>query len=283
MQRLWKISFPVFLFFVFLFFAPFGLRLNGLEKQTEPEHDLVFVILCHVRHLEHEALWKRCYDSIREYYPNTSVVLIDDASPIPISNDTLERVKIVRSEYPGAGELLPYHYFLEQKWAKKMVFLHDSMFLRRPFTESELSSPIKFHWYFDTHVYDDVAGINQLLSSLEYASELIEYNVNHKNEWWGCFGVTTIIDWDTLETIEQKYKLVETLKGVVKNRDMRCCLERVFGIIFFKEGLVNKGNCSNFGNIAFYPSCYIYGLSQDVLDQIKASYQGAIMKTFHAR
>ena len=85
----------------------------------------VFVILAHVRNETDDRLWRKCYKSVRKFYPKIPIVIIDDNSPLPVSADTLSNTSVIRSEFPGGGELLPYYYFLKYRWAKKMVFLHD--------------------------------------------------------------------------------------------------------------------------------------------------------------
>lgn len=250
---------------------------------NQSKSEIVFVVLCHIRNDDDSKLWRRCHDSIREFYPGTPIVIIDDNSQNPPSDDSLDNVIFIKSEYPGAAEILPYHYFMKYKWAEKMIFLHDSMILIRPFGNYELSAPIKFHWHFATHWCDDDAMINCLLSRLDYAEELIDYNLNHKDLWYGCFGVASIIDLNLLEKIEQKYSIINSLKILLKTRSQRMALERIFALIMFKEQYVSKDNCSNFGIIHSHPYAYM-DIDDDMLEEIKkSSYPSAIIKTWHGR
>lgn len=241
----------------------------------------VFVILRHVRNENDSKLWQRCYNSIREFYPENVIVIIDDNSKIKSSDDLLNNTIVINSEYPGAGELLPYYYFLKYKWAEKMIFLHDSMLLKREFSESELDHPIKFHWHFDQHQYDDNRAINAFLQNLTNGRELINYN-KEKSLWNGCFGVTSIIDLNLLESIEEKYSFTSSLIEKIKCRNDRMALERIFAILIFKEGYVTRENCSNFGSIFDFPM-YWYQVDDAFIDQLKITYPGAILKTWHGR
>lgn len=54
------------------------------------------------------------------------------------------------------------------------------------------------------------------------------------NKWFGCFGVQSYISLPFLENIEQKYKITNLINAV-KCRSDRCCLERIFGCIFYTE------------------------------------------------
>jgi len=52
--------------------------------------------------------------------------------------------------------------------------------------------------------------------------------------WVGCFGVQSFIKHSFLIHIMNKYH-IPNLLHVVTNRSNRCCLERIFAIIFFLE------------------------------------------------
>ncbi len=240
----------------------------------------VFVITVHVRNEEHNMLWRRCYSSIREFYPDDPIVIIEDNSPLPVSDESLHNTKIIRSKFPGDGEFLPYYYFLKYSWADKMIFLHDSMFLRRPFTNEELNHPIKFHWHFEDHRADDDRYINFLLLHLKEPKDLISYN-KRKHLWYGCFGATSIIDLKLLKKIEKKYAFTNLINLVI-NRSYRMAVERVFAILLFKENFVRKNNCSNFGCIHDYPDAF-QNVDEELLEDLKSNYPGAILKTWHGR
>ena len=92
--------------------------------------------------------------------------------------------------------------------------------------------------------------------------------------------VASIINIDILEQIERKYQFTEKLAPVVNCRDHRMGLERVFAILLFRENMVTKENCSNFGSILAYPDSFTSNVD---LKALKESYPGAILKTWHGR
>ena len=251
--------------------------LSGAKKNDE---SLVFVILTHIKNSNHEALYKKCHESIRQFYPDTPIVIIDDNSTSPLTVEGLTNTIVVRSEYPGAGELLPYYYFLNCKWADKMIFLHDSMFLKRPFTEKELGLPLKFHWHFVANRRDDQFRIESFLSLLPHSAELLEFNKT--NNWYGCFGAASIIRLDALEQIENKYQFTQIYKDVIHTRPERMALERIFGLLAFKENLVQMKDCSNYGTIHKYPHNF-RTVKEEVMSQIVETYPGAIIKSWYGR
>lgn len=85
----------------------------------------VFVILTHVSKHEHNQIWQRCVESVKKYHPEAKIVIIADKCFIEAD------VQVIVSEFPGAGEILPYYYFAKFQWAKRMIVLHDSMFLQK--------------------------------------------------------------------------------------------------------------------------------------------------------
>lgn len=202
---------------------------------------------------------------------------------MPLSTGYLHNTQVIRSEFPGAGELLPYYYFLKNRWAEKMVFLHDSMLMRRQFTEEELNMPVRFHWHFETHQWDDWGDpgkIDYLLAYLKKSNELIDFNWN-KSLWHSCFGVASIIDLNVIDYLEETYTFPTALTNVVKSRLDRMALERLLAILIFKENYVTKSNCSNFGDIHQFPRAG--HVDEAFVKELEKSYPGAILKTWHAR
>ena len=73
----------------------------------------------------------------------------------------------------------------------------------------------------------------------------------NKDKWYGCFGVQSYINRNFLIHINNKYNITNLI-NVVQNRADRCCLERLFGILFFQENKSSKKIKSLFGNIHEY-------------------------------
>lgn len=105
---------------------------------------MIFHILRNIIHAKDNDLWISSYNSIRRFYTNP-IKIIDDNSIINTFNGKLIDTEVIQSEWNGAGEILPYYYFMKHKWADRMIFIHDSMLLYRPFHNSELSHPVRFY------------------------------------------------------------------------------------------------------------------------------------------
>jgi len=75
---------------------------------------LGFIILRHVNSSLTNNYWIRCYDSIRHFYPENSIIIIDDNSDLQfLTEKKLDNTTVINSEYPKRGELLPYYYYLD--------------------------------------------------------------------------------------------------------------------------------------------------------------------------
>jgi hypothetical protein len=259
--------------------SPAALELRYNDKS------FVFVILRHLRTTRDNDLWISSYNSIRKFYTN-KIVIIDDNSAINTVDGKLANTEVIKSEFNGAGEILPYYYFLKYKWADRMVFLHDSMFLNRPFRDSELQGDIKFHWHFDGDGINDFRKISNYISILKNNTELQAFATDTDTKWFGCFGVASICNLETIQYIEEEYGIFKNLVLSIRTRKDREAFERVFGIVLYYEGIFQDGNCSNFGNILKYPGAFEsennnYETAAHILRQ--RGYDSAIIKVWRGR
>lgn len=245
------------------------------------DRSYVFVILRHLRTTRDNDLWISSYNSIRKFYTN-QIIIIDDNSSVNTVNSKLTNTEIIYSEFRGAGELLPYYYFLKNKWADRMVFLHDSMFLHRAFKDEELEGDIRFHWHFINK--NDQRKLNTILTMLTHGDEL--YRFSQESEWKGCFGVTCMIDWDVVSDLDTTYGIFSNLVLAIRTRADRELFERIFGIVTTYHGLIKDGVPSNFGDIIKYPNAFestqtSYSGASHILSQ--AGYDSAIIKVWRGR
>jgi hypothetical protein len=214
----------------------------------------VFVILRNIQTAKDNDLWISSYNSIRKFYTNP-IVIIDDNSTINTVNGRLTDTDVIKSEWRGAGEILPYYYFLQKKWADCMIFLHDSMFLHRPFQPSELEGGIRFHWHFNDEDRDD-RKILSLLSLLNDSNHIRTSFSESDFQWKGCFGGASIIDLEVIEQLEQKYEFISKLISTIRTRNDRKAFERILGIVACYEKLIDSSTPSNFGSILTYPKAF---------------------------
>lgn len=262
-------------------------NVNSYELKYKDE-SIVFVILRHIRNTRDNDLWISSYNSIRNFYTN-KIVIIDDNSTINTVNGKLINTEVIQSEINGAGEILPYYYFLKNKWADKMIFLHDSMGINRRFKDNELESDIKFHWYFNSNEKQnsgDKSKLSLYVSLLKNNKDIVSFLSNKTSVWNGCFGAASIINYNIVQYLEEKYALFSGISIMIRLRSDRETFERLFGLVLFFENIINEQNCSNFGNIVGYPNAFEsnnlnFETTISVLKQ--KNYDTAIIKVWRGR
>jgi hypothetical protein len=244
----------------------------------------VFIILRHLINTRDNDLWISSYNSIRKFYTN-KIIIIDDNSSINTVDGKLFNTEVIKSEFNGAGEILPYYYYLKYKWADRMIFLHDSMFINRLFKDKELDGNFKFNWYFKSNSLDNYRKITNYLSLLKNSTDLQAFTTNNMT-WVGCFGASAICDLETIRYLEDKYNLFSLLVFNIKTRNDREIFERILGIILFYDKIIDENSCSNFGDITKYPNAFNYDNNNFEIAErllIQNGYDTAIIKIWRGR
>ena len=245
---------------------------RAVELRHQGE-SFVFVIIRHLRSNADNALWISSYQSIREHYTNP-IVIIDDGSTINTVNGKLVNTEVISSEYSGAGELLPYYYFWKNKWADRMVFLHDSMFLARPFRPEELEGDMRFLWHF-TEPVD--RKLEMYLTMLPEGHALWEAA---QGSWQGCFGAASIVSLQVVEQLEARYEVLSRLIITLRSRADRKMFERILGLLASLEG---HGE-SLFGDIRKYPDAFeTQAQTVAAAQRLAAGYNTAVWKVWKGR
>jgi len=205
-----------------------------------------FIILRHVNNELTNKYWITCYHSVRQYYPENNILIIDDNSNYEyITKTLLYKTTIINSEYPKRGELLPYYYYLHNKLFDIAVIIHDSVIVNKYIDMSV--ETYKFLWEFE-HDWDQIEDETRIITIFND----LELNSFYENTdlWKGCFGGMTIITHDYLTYINNKYDISKLLYYVL-NRYNRCSFERVIACLLQKEGKKEEtllGNIHNYCN-----------------------------------
>ena len=226
-------------------------------------YKLGFVITRHVNSENTNRYWIECINQIRLFYPDNFIMIVDDNSNYEfIKTPTelkLHNCLFIKSEYPGRGEMLAYYYFYKYKLFEKAMIMHDSVFLqnKQEFNEEE---HVQFLWNFDEFKYADKEELEKCISYLNNSTELLEL-YKDPSRWTGCFGMMSVIDYNFLKLIVEKYNLFILLDHI-KCRKERCYMERIIAILCCNE----TSNCSNlFGDITkdFLPQYTIMSYTYD--------------------
>jgi hypothetical protein len=205
-----------------------------------------FIMLRHVNNELTNIYWNHCYDCIRKYYPEYSILIIDDNSKYEyITERTLYKTTIINSEYHGRGELLPYYYYLHNKLFDTAIIIHDSVFINKYIDMSV--NKYKLLWEFDADC-DNIEDVKNMINLFNDKELLNLYD--NKGLWKGCFGGMSIITHDYLTFINNKYDISKLLACVL-TRYNRCSFERVIACLLQKN---EKKEETLLGNILHYCS-----------------------------
>ena len=231
-------------------------------KLINTKKEVGFIVLRHVNSDLTNKYWINCIKSIRKYYPENNIIIIDDNSNYDyITNEPLYKTTIIDSEYPKRGELLPYYYYLHNKLFDIAVIIHDSIVINKyiDFTVEKY----KFLWDFQSNIkgcdylVDDEIRMINILNDFE-----LKAFYEKKDLWRGCFGGMAIITHDYLTFINNKYDIKKLLDYVI-SRYYRGIFERVIGCLLQKEDITE----ALFGDIINY--CPFGSISYDQIDYYK--------------
>ena len=189
-----------------------------------------FIILRHINSEQTNLYWQECYNCIRKFYPDNLIFIIDDNSDYKyISEKLLYNTTIIKSEYHKRGEVLPYYYYLKNKFFDVAFILHDSVFINKHI-DIDIDK-YKILWEFE-HNWDQIEDETKMIK-LFNDEELLNFYQN-KSLWKGCFGGMSIITHDFLTFINTKYD-ISLLLNVILSRFNRCSFERVIACLLQKN------------------------------------------------
>jgi hypothetical protein len=222
-----------------------------------------FIITRHVNSENTNRYWNRSIKLLRIFYPTKKIVIIDDNSDANFlkADYDYSNVEIIQSEFPGRGELLPYYYFIKNKFFENAIIIHDSVFFHKRINFEALNgTSVLPLWYFDADNENESNTIKLIenLKNKTIIQDKLKYNVINTfsimsdKRWSGCFGCQSYINHNFLLHIENKYN-ISSLTQVVLNRTDRCGLERIMGSIFCTEYPKTNTSKSIFGHILKYP------------------------------
>ena len=207
---------------------------------------LGFIILRHVQNELTNEYWQLCYDCIRIHYPTNHIMIIDDNSNESyITTKEIYNTTVIKSEYPGRAELLPYIYYLKYKFCDIACIIHDSVFIQQPIDLLSGFNKYKILWDAE-HTWNNPSyEIPQL--QIFKNEELIKF-YTEKEKWKVCFGAMCIISHDYLSYVDNITPF-SILLDSVKSRDDRMAFERVIACLL---SIHCEPHCSLLGNILEY-------------------------------
>ena len=210
-----------------------------LQKITIRSMDsLCFVILRHVSTPAHNLYWNIAWKCVRAHYPDVPIYVIDDHSkcpPIFLGGFPMTKTTVIKSELPpNRGEFLPLYYFYNKRFARRMVYIHDTVFINAPIDRVYLATP-SYHFLWtvtDSRVANRIMSDRprRFLSQMSNSETLLR--LYGKKAYWNIgFGGMGIYNLDFVSRVFYGTNYMSVLVRAVDCRRSREAYERVLGVI----------------------------------------------------
>ena len=196
---------------------------------------------------------KRCINSIRKFHKDEKIIVIDDYSEIDLTNELkgFDNLIVIMSPVKSAGDMVTYSVFKDNYLFQKAITIQDSMILEKELTNLKNVTSVNYLWYFTNHrlhwgkikepqteyniknnikVHDD--AVLDCIKKLITKDDFKDYALNiyaKKNEWSGCFGCLTIMDYDFMLKLNKDTGIIDLLLNMNDNR-LRRVAESIFAL-----------------------------------------------------
>lgn len=215
-----------------------------------------FIIPVCIRDNDRKILLIECLKSIRKFYTDNYIILIDDGDwDLNKINEikTIKNIHIVKSLYKGGGEFQCFYELIKTDKFNKAIFLKDGIILKKAFHSNNIN--LKWIWHFTNHrvhwniIKEPATDFNKNNNIVTH-HDLIEYHINNtynsnsefqkfalnylknKEKWVGCCGGMCVIDKKTVHLIENKVKFIDNFNKSITRRE-RMVNESIFSLLCY--------------------------------------------------
>ena len=150
----------------------------------------------------------------------------EDKKNLVIDEHELINYEIVTNEFPKSGEL--YYYLYKNKYFHMACVIHYSLFIKSKIPLLKDNVNIKFLWHANHNWDNNLDECKLILKLKNFNDVLIKYV--RKNEWNVCFGIMSVIRYNHIKDLQEKYDIFNLLNNI-KNRNDRMCIERIFACL----------------------------------------------------
>lgn len=220
--------------------------------------DIGFIITRNVINKRTNLYWNECYNCIRKHYDNKIIIICDNSRKEYIQkiNNKFINVQVIESEYPKRGEFLAYYYLYKYKFFKKAIIIHDSSFIQNKLNIDNID---KIKFFFNFQHIKNTEYLIQFIKKLKNNYELLQI-LPHTTKWLNCFGLQSIINYEFLKLIYEKYNF-DIFLDIIKGREQRIHMERIFGLICSYESKnINSLTLFNKEIFNYQPKAFHYRL-----------------------
>jgi len=215
-----------------------------------------FIIPVCIKDNDRKTLFLECLKSIRTFYKDNYIILIDDGEWDLNKIDeikTINNIHIVKSLYKGGGEFQCCYELIKTDKFDKAIFFKDGMILKKAFNTNNIN--LKWLWHFTNHrvhwdiIKEPVSEFNKINNIVTH-TDIIKYHINNtytsnsefqkfalnylknKEKWVGCCGGMCVIDKKTINLIENKVKFIDNFNKSTSRRE-RMVNETIFSLLCY--------------------------------------------------
>jgi hypothetical protein len=192
-----------------------------------------------------------CISRINEFHPDIPIVLVNNHSPIGISN--IKGVsKVFLSPFSPAGEINAYVVYYRELMNDfdVAIVIHDSMLLRRKMIlTSVFDRGIQFIKHFDDHIVhwskikepqNEFNVANGIKSHDDLVMHFLPTDAmkncyRNKRGWVGCYGIMSIISSSTMKRLVEHANFLGIAEQMKDKRD-RMAFESIFSVLLLSIG-----------------------------------------------
>ena len=235
-----------------------------------------FIIVRNITNKSTSRYWIECYTCIRKFY-NNKIIIIDTGSNKEFINEIdLVNCDIIENEHPKKAMISAYYHMYTKKLFKKAVIIQDSVFIQDYVDFSSIENA-KFLWHFE-HNADQPDKELRLLHLLDNNENLV-YLYYFKDLWKGCFGSMSVITYDFINILQNKYNFMK-LYDLINCWEDWMALERVLAVLYTIEDPSLSSKASILGDV--FQNIYRWGYTMDEYLQEK-NHRFKIIKVFSTR
>lgn len=209
---------------------------------------IVFIVPTASMKKEIQPTCIRCVKSIRKFYPDIDIIIINDSPQMPDLEVTKyfndKNIYSYHPEVHGSGCSYALNLFNELPQYDKAIVIHDSAELIAKFDIENINCDIKFLWHFDAHYHWGTiiapSGISHEREILSFYKNLADGDFKNvfeklyhaKDNWRGCFGNMVVISKNFLKQLDHHTKIL-SISNSIKTRRDRMCMESIFALAVF--------------------------------------------------
>lgn len=244
-----------------------------------PPQTFAFIITAKTCNAFQQHLLKECVRHIRVWYPTHIIYILDDNSPVSVRENTFAghqdpHLHIYPALVRGAGELNAYLFCVDERCVHtRVVFIHDSVFLKAPLPSFYNSMNISFDtthslfqsfWKATRHVWTDIFVIQNsvILNNMVFYFDsptcptktlyqvLREFQQRHKG-FAVTFGAMGMFNTSFVRFIQSHTNLFD-ITHLFTTRSHRCLFERIITCLIYMQQQHN----SLCGDIFDHPNAF---------------------------